>query len=99
MSNLHSLRAIAHGRNAKHHFLLSRTRNTHGGSNLIAQDRRDSNDSDTEDEQGLDEGDEAQLFQQRKDSVAVSAEPGTGDDSPPPPSDERHKIAAQVMHA
>ena len=53
-------------------------------------------DSETEDEHGMDEGDEAQLFQQRRE-----AQSGEGDINPeqvatPVSSDERHKITNQV---
>lgn len=50
-------------------------------------------DSETEDEHGMDEGDEAQLFQSRREG-AVKA--GDGEDSPARSSEERHKISAQV---
>lgn len=52
--------------------------------------------SETEDEHGLDEGDEAQLFQQRREGQPGEQDGGQNNALTPVPSDERHKIANQV---
>lgn len=61
------------------------------------QDPSNLSDSETEDEHGLDEGDEQQLFQTRKEGQAsLTAPEGEGMTSPAS-SEERHKIANQVQ--
>ena len=54
-------------------------------------------DSETEDEHGLDEGDEAQLFQQRREGQPGNQDTEQQGTETPAPSDERHKIGNQVI--